>query len=304
MKNNRLTVVILTFNEELHIERCISSLNSIADRICICDSFSTDNTVELAKAAGADVLQNPWTNHAQQFNWALDNFDIDTEWIMRMDADEFLTLELAEEIHQHKSLRAPEISHYYIKRRVHFMGKWIRRGDYYPVWLLRIWNDKSARCEARWMDEHIKVNSGSGGRLLNDFVDENLNDLTWWTDKHNRYATREAVDILNTIYGFTIGDEISPRLFGSQAERKRWFKMCYVKLPLFFRPILYFIYRYFLKLGFLDGKAGLIWHCLQGGWYRFLADAKIAELYYRSGKDPEHVLKHINEEWGLKLDKK
>lgn len=300
--NNELTAIILTFNEELHVERAICSLKLVANRILVIDSGSTDATTLIAKENGAEVYYNSWVNHAVQINWALDNCNIDTRWVLRLDADEYLTKELQSELLS--VLGQSDFTHYYIKRRVIFMDHWIRYGGYYPTWLLRLWEHNiNARCENRWMDEHIKVEGGVPGRLKSDLVDHNLNDLTWWTDKHNRYATREAVDILNTLYGFTKdNDYVTPKLFGSQVERKRWFKMRYVKLPLFIRPLLYFFYRYLVKFGFLDKKAGLIWHCLQGGWYRFLVDAKIAEAYSRAGKNRSNLEQFIVQEWGVQLE--
>ena len=151
------------------------------------------------------------------------------------------------------------------------------------------------------MDEHIKLSSGKTVRFDNDLVDENKNDLTWWTNKHNNYSTREAVDILNTIYKFKNYDEVEPNLFGTQEQRKRKLKHLYARMPLFVRPLIYFIWRYFLKLGFLDGKQGLIWHFLQGFWYRFLVDAKIYEIYQTAGKDKVNIEKALKKEFGIKL---
>jgi hypothetical protein len=129
------------------------------------------------------------------------------------------------------------------------------------------------------------LSSGLTIQFEHDLVDDNKNNLTWWTNKHNHYATREAVDILNTIYGFKSYDEVEPNMFGTQEQRKRKFKHLYARMPLFLRPFIYFIWRYFIKLGFLDGKQGLVWHFLQGFWYRFLVDAKIYEVYKKAGKN-------------------
>ena len=301
MKAEKLTVVILTFNEAKHIERCITSLKSFADKVCVCDSYSTDNTVEIALSVGAEVKRNHWVNYASQFNWALDNFDTQDGWIMRMDADEFVTGELVAEILALKAGSCNTVSHCYVKRQVHFMGRWIKHGDYYPIWLLRLWNDSSARCESRWMDEHIKVSSGEGRFLSNDIVDDNKNNLTWWTNKHNGYATREAADLLNTVYQFKKYDDVEPALFGSQEKRKRWLKVRYAKMPLFIRPVAYYLYRYFIRLGFLDGGPGLVWHFLQGFWYRFLVDAKIYEAYHRAGKDKLALQGYVKREWGIEF---
>lgn len=300
-----LSVVILTFNEEKHIKRCIESLQSFVQDVFIVDSFSNDNTVELAKSLGAKVYQNTWSNnYAAQFNWGLSNCPIQTQWVMRMDADEYVTPELAEEIKRNLSSLNDNISGIYVKRRVFFMNTWIKHGAYYPVWLLRIWKHHKGFCEQRWMDEHIKLTDGEVTQFQYDIVDHNLHGLTAWTDKHNHYATREAIDLLNNIYQFIKYDDIQPAFFGTQAQRKRWLKLQYSLLPLFLRPFIYFIYRYFIRLGFLDGKSGLVWHFLQGFWYRFLVDAKINEIYFCAGKEKAHVLSFIEKQYGVVLSEK
>ncbi|PMG36165.1 glycosyl transferase [Vibrio breoganii] len=297
-----ISVIILTLNEEQHIKRCIESLLPITTNIFIVDSFSTDGTVEIAESLGAKVYQNPWPgNHAKQFQWGLDNCPIETKWVMKMDADEFILPELADEINSNLTSVNTETSGIYIKRRVNFMGRWIKYGGYYPTWLLRIWRYKDGVMEQRWMDEHIKLTSGNTIQFVNDIVDDNKNDLTWWTTKHNNYSTKEAVDILNTIYGFKRYDEVEPNLFGTQEQRKRKLKHIYARMPLFLRPFIYFIFRYFIKFGFLDGKQGLIWHFLQGFWYRFLVDAKINEIYSKAGKNKEDIQKVLKDEYGIEF---
>ena len=285
-----ISVIILTYNEELHIERCIKSLLPVVKEIFIIDSFSTDKTVEIAERLGAKVYQNPWINYALQFQWGLDNCPIETEWVMRMDSDEYILPELQNEISNKMQNIQEDTSGIYIKRRVYFKDKWIKHGSYYPIWLLRIWRYKDGHIEQRWMDEHIKLTKGETIQFENDLVDDNLNDLTWWTTKHNNYATREAVDILNIIHEFINYDEVNSNFFGTQEERKRFLKKKYANLPLFTRPFIYFLWRYFIKLGFLDGKQGLIWHFLQGFWYRFLVDAKIYEIE-KKAKDSNLSLK-------------
>jgi len=304
-KMKKISVLILTYNEELHIARCIESLQSIAKDIFIVDSYSTDKTVDIAESLGAKVYQNKWPgNHAIQFQWGLDNCPIETEWVMKMDSDEYVLPELAEEINAKISVLDDDVSGVYIKRRVYFMDRWIKHGGYYPTWLLRIWRYDKGRMEQRWMDEHIKLSSGKTVQFENDLVDDNKNNLTWWTTKHNNYATREAVDILNILYNFVSYDEVVPNIFGTQEQKKRWLKIRYASLPLFVRPVLYFHWRYFLKLGFLDGKQGLIWHFLQGFWYRFLVDAKIYEIYFRAGKEKKDIVEFLKNEYGIEFDAK
>lgn len=296
-----LSVIILTHNESLHIERCIKSLQQVTDKIFIVDSFSTDNTTSIATNLGAVVVQNPWVSYAFQFNHGILNNPFHTQWVMRMDADEYITAELARELKETLHATAENISGLYVKRRVLFMDKWIRRGGYYPIWLLRIWRNGLGLCEELWMDEHIKISSGTTAQLQNDIVDHNLNNLTWWTQKHNHYAIREVIDLLNIKYNFDDKVTIKPDLWGNQEQRTRYLKIKYANLPLFTRPFAYFIFRYIFKLGFLDGTKGLIWHCLQGFWYRFLVDAKIYEVYHKAGKEKQDIIGHFRTEYGKDL---
>lgn len=298
-----ISVIILTFNEEKHIKRCIESLSLFTDKVFIIDSGSTDKTVEIAESLGAKVVQNTWVNYAVQFNFGIQNNPFNTKWLMRMDADEYVLPELAKEINQKLGNITPEIAGMYIKRRVIFMDKWIRRGAYYPIWLLRIWRNGQGACEESWMDEHITLTTGKTIQLENDLVDHNLNNLTWWTQKHNLYAIREVIDLLNIKYNFRNFESVDPNFFGSQEQRTRFLKVKYASIPLFIRPIIYFLYRYIFRLGFLDGKQGFIWHFLQGFWYRFLVDAKVYEVYHRVGRDKKAIEKFFKEEFNKDLTK-
>jgi glycosyltransferase involved in cell wall biosynthesis len=296
-----VSVIILTFNEEIHLERCIKSVKTFAKNIFVVDSFSTDSTVELAKSFGAHVYQNAWTNHAIQVNWALENLPIETKWLFRLDADEFVTPDLSMEICGKMSRLPESVTGVYLTRRVFFMGRWIRHGCYYPISFLRIWRHGHGKCEERWMDEHIKLTDGGTVKFECDFVDDNKRSLGWWTEKHNGYATREAIETLNLQYNLFAADTVEPNLFGSQEQRKRWLKNIYVNFPLFLRPFIYFSYRYFLKLGFLDGKEGLICHFLQGFWYRFLVDAKIYEICRVAGREPANIKRVLHEVYSVQV---
>jgi glycosyltransferase involved in cell wall biosynthesis len=273
-----ISVIILTHNEELHIERCIKNLLPIVSRVFIVDSFSTDNTLAIAESLGAVVVQRPWKNYADQFQWGLDNFPINTEWVMRMDADEYLEPDLVAEITEKLPRLPSEISGIYLKRKHHFLGRWIKYGDRYPLVLLRIWRNKQAHIENRWMDEHIVLDSGKSIILDGDFVDDNLNNIGWFIAKHNNYASREMIDILNQKYKLFSQDKSIEVSDAGQAKLKRFIKdIIYNNLPLFVRPMLYFLYRYFLRLGIFDGKEGFAYHFMQGLWYRCLVDLKCLE---------------------------
>lgn len=298
-----LTVLILTYNEEKHLARCLESLKAFATEVFIVDSYSTDQTLAIAQEMGAKVYQNTWVNYAVQFQWGLDHCPIRTPWVMRMDADEYVTPELAKEIKERLPKISDAVSGLIVKRQVHFMDRWIRHGGYYPTKLLRIWRTGMGSIEQRWMDEHIKLSSGSTLELEHDIVDHNLNNLSWWTEKHNSYATREAVDLLNKEHHFFEEDSIRVDAASKkQDEKKRWYKdNLYGKMPLFIRAFLYFLFRYFIQLGFLDGKPGLVWHFLQGFWYRFLVDAKIYQIKYWSKKHQKPIQRVITEDFGFRL---
>ncbi|MCA9909602.1 MAG: glycosyltransferase family 2 protein [Anaerolineae bacterium] len=273
-----LTAIILTLNEESHLPRCLKSLQGVADKVVVADCFSTDQTLAIAEAEGARVVQNAWVNHATQFNWALSQLDLNTDWVMRIDADEYLTPELALEIRDRLSELGNEVEGVFVNRRMTFQGRLIRYGGVFPVRVLRLFRYGKGACENRWMDEHIKV-AGVTTVFSGELIDDNLNSLTWWTDKHNSYANREAVDLLNLEYGFMPYDTVACLRGGSQAGVKRWLKeRVYAYLPGGFRAFSYFFYRYVLRFGFLDGQAGTTFHVLQGFWYRYLVDAKVAEV--------------------------
>ncbi|MBU1041672.1 MAG: glycosyltransferase family 2 protein [Proteobacteria bacterium] len=274
-----LSVVILTHNEAANLPVCLKSLAGLGAAIFVVDSGSTDDTVEIARQAGCAVLEHPFENYARQLNWALDSLPLDTPFVMRLDADESLTPELAQELATRLPTLPDQIGGLMLKRRVYFWGRFIRHGGYYPTWLLRIWRRGQARCEERWMDEHMVLVSGELGRLQHDIIDENHKGLSFWTDKHNRYADREVLDMLALARP---GAEDIP---AGQAGRRRWAKVnLYAKSPPFLRALLYFLYRYVARLGFLDGVPGLVFHFLQGFWYRFLVDAKLYEAKRKGGR--------------------
>jgi glycosyltransferase involved in cell wall biosynthesis len=276
----RLTVIILTFNEERHIARAINSVRTIADKVIVVDSFSSDQTVSIAKALGAQVHQRAFVTQSDQFNWALDNLPITSDWIMRLDADEIIEGDLAATIYNQLSQLSPDIVGIMLHRKHIFMNRWIRHGGRYPLTLLRIWRIGTGRAEDRWMDEHIITSGGRNIVLQGGFADHNLQDLTYFTAKHNAYATREALDVILTRYGLRAKDQTVNEINApTQTGAKRWLKeRLFNKMPFWIGAASYFLFRYMIQLGFLDGRPGLVYHFLQGFWYRFLAGAKVTEL--------------------------
>ncbi len=273
-----LSVIILTYNEEVNLPRALESVQGLASDVFVVDSGSTDRTAAIAKDYGAHVYEHEFVNQAQQFNWALDNLPVKTEWILRLDADEYLTPELVSEIERKLPSVPAEVNAFLMKRRVYFMGRWIRHGGYYPTWFLRLFRTGKAHSENREMDEHLIVKDGEIGRLENDFADDNRKNLESWIAKHNNFSTREARSRLREALG-----EKAEHVGHAQADAKRWLKQnFYGQMPLFWRSFAYFIYRYIFRLGFLDGKEGLIFHFMQGCWHQFTIDAKLYEAGRRN----------------------
>lgn len=284
-----ITAIVLTHNESKHIRRCLTALKQVATRVCVVDSFSTDDTEQIAREMGADFFQNTWTNHATQFNWAIDNCAIKSTWILRVDADEYIEKELIKSI-QNFTKNSAHYNAVYLKRKIIFLGRPILHGFFYPGQILRMWKNGNGRLEQRWMDEHVIVENAKSIILQGDLTDENLNDITWWTQKHTGYAIREAYEIIKTENENTDG-----KMMTGQAKFKRILKnKIYNKLPAGLRGTLYFFYRYFIGMGFLDGKAGFYFHFLQAFWYRVFVDAKLHELKLEAQaqeKSPYDLLK-------------
>lgn len=294
-----IAAIILTKNEEKHIERCIRSLQGVCSEVFVVDSLSTDHTCEIARALGAQVYVNPWKNYATQFNWGLANCPITSDWVWRIDADEFLEGNIGEAVLKAISEADADVNGIYVRKRIDFMGKPLLHGGWYPSYHLKVWRRGHGNCENRWMDEHIRIFDGQAITVNEgNQVDANLNDLTWWTEKHNGYATREMVDMLMMEYGLDAkAQEVQPKFFGTEEQRKRWLKIRYIKSPLFVRPFVNFTVRYIIKGGFLDGKQGFVWHILQGFWYRMLVDAKIYETKKDLGFDANRIRKWLNDSY-------
>ncbi len=301
--NNTIAALILTKNEEKHIARCIRSLKDVCEEIWVIDSFSTDKTVEIARDLGARVCQHKWTNYATQFNYGLNRCSIRSEWIWRIDADEFLEGSIGHAVKDALAACDNAVNGVYVRKRIDFMGRPLLHGGWYPSYHLKVFRRGHGECENRWMDEHIRIFDGKTIVVEEgNQVDANLNDLTWWTEKHNGYATREMVDMLMMEYGMDDkAQEIRAKLFGTEEQRKRWLKMRYVKAPLFVRPLVNFFFRYILKGGFLDGKEGFIWHILQGFWYRMLVDCKIFELKTKCRYSPQHIKAYLETNFLIKI---
>ena len=297
-KTPSLTAIILTYNEEIHLQRCLDSLKGVVQEIFIIDSYSTDKSQEIAERNGARFLQNPWVNHSLQFNWGLDNCSITTDWILRLDADEYLTPELQAEIKNNLAKLDADVSGVELPLKRVFLNRHMKRG-LGEIRMLRIFRKDKARIESRWMDEHIEILEGKTVAFKHSFADHNLNNLALWTAKHNAYSNREVIELLDVEFDL-LNSNLNVQL-SEQALHKRKLKLKYVKMPLFFRSFVYFIYRYIFRLGFLDGKEGFLWHFLQGWWYRTLVDSKIYEIKKECGTDVSKMIQYIRDVFKIDL---
>jgi glycosyltransferase involved in cell wall biosynthesis len=268
-----LSVVVLACNEEVNLPACLNSLTGLHCKVFVVDSGSTDRTLEIAQAAGAGVYRHPFENYAAQRNWAQDHLPLAGQWVLHLDADERLTEGLVDEINQILENPPPNVSGFLLRKRTVFMGRWIRHGGHYPSFHLRLFRSEFGRCEDRLYDQHFVV-EGAIGTLKHDYLDVVANDLASWSVRHVRWAGMEASEIVATNRD---GRQVVPAAFGDPIQRRRWWRNAYAHGPLFLRGFLYWIYRYFFRLGFLDGVPGLIFHFLQGFWFRFLIDATIYE---------------------------
>lgn len=309
-----LSVIILTGNEELHIKRCLDNVCPHVKEVFIIDCFSKDKTVEIARSyENVTVLQHEWPvgKYAEQFNYGIDNSHSTAKWILRLDADEYLLPETWQELEEKLPFLEDDVTGVIIKRRVLFLGRWMKKGIY-PVRLLRIFRNGLGRCEERLMDEHIMLTRGRTIELDNDFVDENLNNLSWFCQKHVGYSVREAADLLDIEYHLLNTEDTHDQQMGEQAKAKRKKKESYAHKPLFWRSFAYFIYRYFAKGAFSEGKEGFIWTFIQGWWYRTLVDAKVFEIKKAcrlngvtgeniSEEQKRTLREHLYKNYGIKL---
>ena len=299
-----ITVIILTYNEELHIRRCLENVCPIARKVYVIDSPSTDNTVTICNEfENVEVVVHKYPgNQAEQFNWALDNVKIETEWVLRLDADEYLTDGLKKEMNEKLNRLPLSTSAVVLPLGRAFMGRILKHGIVNGVKMIRLFRYGNVRYEQRLMDEHLEVLEGNTITFENNFIDDSLLSLSKFIDKHNNYSSREAALLLDEEYNLTfLPKSETSQTYASEVSAKRAQKAKYAKMPLFWRSLGYFIYRYILKLGFLDGKEGFLWDFLQGWWYRTLVDAKIYECKKACGDDREAIKRYIAEKWGISL---
>ena len=266
-----ITAVVLTYNEEKNLRACLESMAGWVTDLFIVDSGSTDATLRMADDLGAKVVTHKFETHTRQWRWALDNLPLRTEWVLALDADQSVTPELRDAIVEafRSGGAASEANGFFLIRRQVFRGRWIKYGGYYPKYLLKLFRRGAVTLdEGDLVDHHFRV-ADKLVRLRGDLVEDNRNEakIADWIEKHNRYARLQARQEIERL-----GLGPTPKLFGSPDERTAWMKSLWSRLPLYLRPIGYFVYRYFLRFGFLDGKEGFVFHFMQAFWYRLLVD--------------------------------
>jgi len=269
-------VIILTFNEERNISDCLKSLDGVNADIFVVDSGSTDKTLDICKTYGVNIYHHPFENYGAQRNWAFQNLPVQNDWIINMDADHRMTPGLVDELRSvfYKPIDT-NINGFLVSRKTMFLGKWIKYGGHYPTYHAIIFRKGFGKCEDKLYDQHFQI-TGKTLTMKNDMIDIITDSISTFVSRHNHWATLEAqYQFDNEVQ---TADGIQPKFFGNPIERRRYIKSIYERFPLFARPAIYFFIRYFLRLGFLDGRRGLIFHYLQGFWFRFLIDAKIYEL--------------------------
>jgi glycosyltransferase involved in cell wall biosynthesis len=273
-----VSVVILTFDSAETIGATLASVAGLSDDVHVVDSGSTDATLEIARAAGARIAAHPFESYGRQRNWAIENLELRHDWQLHLDSDERVAPELAAELERLFAAGPPaEIAGYYVPRLVHFHRQPIRHGGMWPIFHMRLFRRGRGRCEERKYDQHFYVD-GRSARLAQPMIDDIRLPLGEWTARHNRWADAEVDEILSP------SSRVIPAGGGDPVAEKRRLRGWYDRAPLFLRAFLLFLYRYVLRLGFLDCRQGLIFFVLQTFWFRFLIDAKLVERRAREAR--------------------
>lgn len=276
-----ITGIVLARDEEVNLSRCLESLEGWVREVFVVDSGSTDDTRVIAERSGARVVEHPFRSHSTQWRWALEHLPMSTEWVLALDADQWVTPKLREELSD-LFLRRPErlarFDGFYVPRRQIFRGRAIRHGGYGGKRLLKLFRRDRVTLDPHDLVDHHFFVRGPTETLGSPIEEENHkeDDLSFWLEKHLRYARQLAIEEVRRRNGGAPWQE-APLLFGSPDQRVIWLKRAWHRLPLYVRPVLYFFYRYFLRLGFLDGKQGFVFHFFHAFWYRLLVDLHVDE---------------------------
>lgn len=278
------TAIIMTKNEEKNIVDCLQSMKGFAKRCVVIDCGSTDRTVELAKENGADVYIHEFEYYAKQYNWGIDNCDIDTEWLIRLDADERFPADLREEIEELiEKNKGTQMNGITIEADFFFLGRCMRHGMRNKRKMM-LFKRSCGRIEDRRRDAYSLISEGYAECTTRRFLHYDFKDLDSYVRRYNWYATREMQDYIDFTRGAN-SEFKNDKLLAAQRKKKFGF---YYKAPRYFRAWAWFIYNYIFRGGFLDGKEGFIYYFLECYWYRLLVDAKIFE-YEKTGGEFEKL---------------
>jgi len=278
--SKEFSFIILTFNEEIHLPRLLDSIQSLGAQTYILDSGSTDQTLFIAAKFGAEVKTNAFENHPKQWDFALKNFNVQTPWIIGLDADQIVTPELLLQLQNFRDQDYANINGIYFNRKNYFKGTWLKYGGYYPKYLLKMFRTGVGFSDINENMDHRFVVPGATtiwkkGHILEENLKEN--QISFWIAKHNRYSDLTAQEEVERLYNART-QTVNAKFWGNPDQRTAWLKKLWWKLPLGLRPFLYLTYRLFFKLGILDGANGILFHFLQGFWFRLIVDVKIKEL--------------------------
>ena len=279
-----VSIMIPTLNESLHLKRLLPLLRTLKIPFFVLDSYSSDDTTSLAKRFGGKAIQGRWKTFSEKLNFGLEKNPYRSKWIIRLDADEYFDKNFIEYL-QEKNLRLiPEdVDGIYINRKVYFMGQWMKHGGIYPGRIIRIMRPDKAVYENKILDEHVEVHNFS--MIDIDIIDDPLYDLTHLLKKYIRYAEVFRHGHFSKNFNRTV------LVKNGQSKIKSFLQNSFLKLPLFLRCFMYWIYRYILRLGFLDGSKGLIFITFHAFFYRFLIDALIFEYINDKGR-AKRIEKH------------
>jgi glycosyltransferase involved in cell wall biosynthesis len=292
-----IAAIILTYNEEKHIERCIASLLGFASEIIVIDSGSNDKTLAICSDYQVRIFHNRWVNYSQQFNYALDYVNINSHFILRIDADEYITEKSKEVLIS--EIRNSKFDAFSLQRNIIFLDKYLKYGTVKNNKIIRLWRNGIGRIENTWMDERLILSQNKKIKNLNvKIVDHNLNNIKWWTNKHLKYAVREAYDEMRCKLSSSNVSELSHMIRDNGGVRGRN-KKIYRAMPIFLRVFIPFFYNLIFKFAFLDGPKGLVYLFLQTFWYRFLVDVIIFENKGLKFKNDEELFSYFKKNYDL-----
>lgn len=283
--NKNFSFIILTYNEEIHLPRLLNSIKELSAQTFILDSGSTDATLKIANEYSAEVKLNPFINHPEQWDFALKNFDIKTPWIIGLDADQVVSTPLFDLLKNFNHDVYKDVDGIYFNRKNYFQGKWIRFGGYYPFYQLKMFKTGIGYSDLNENMDHRFIVSGKTVIWRKGFIiEDNLKeyDTDFWLRKHEKYSDLIAAEEIERMQKIRT-QTLIPSLVGSPDEKRAWFKNLWWKLPLGFRPYLYFLYRMLFKFGIFDGAKGIRFHYLQGLWFRLQVDKKISRFKRKIG---------------------